>query len=316
MQIDRASIRVQPRASISPEAYQPKKRSILSRIAVALAFHIALGGSLMLGQQAPQQQQPAAPQAQPSAQAPAGTGAQPAGSASGGAQPSGNPPAPATKDDVKTLQDQMKQLHDDLKAQEAESDYLLVIGVGSLVNAGHSDYENASNVLNAKNLGHSSPQFLAGVAFRTQVPNFPIFCDKSTTCKDVWRQRPFSAFLSIKFAPNSSEVLNGYVLGGSYSFAHHLDALIGFALSKSNEPSPGFRKVAAQVVREGQPKGLYTTFDPVAMEQNKDNAFDGFPLTNVQTGALIYQGNALATHYRGGVVFGVSFPISFKSIFK
>jgi hypothetical protein len=306
VQIDRARSRVQPWSSIVPEAYQPKNRPLLSRMTLVLALQLVLGVSLMLGQQQPLDAP--TPQAGPQGGG-TGSGGPQSGSQSGGTGTGGNPQEPATKGDVAALQ---QQLQKNLEAQEKESEYLLVLGIGSLVNAGHSDYENDSNVLNAKNLGHSSPQFLTGVAFRTHVPNFPGFCDD---CTDTWRKRPFSAFVSLKFAPGASEVLNGYVLGGSYSIAHHLDVLIGFALSKSSEPSPGFRKVAAKVVRDGQPKGLYTTFDPVAMEQNKDNAFDGFPLTDVQTNALIYQGNALATHYRGGVVFGVSFPVSFKSIF-
>src|SRR5262245_61172500 len=125
MQIDRSGIRVEPRTSILPEACQPKNRPLLRRIAMVSAFHFVLGVSLMLGQQ--QAADTPTPQTPPQGAATGG----------GGSGAGGNPQAPATKGDVaaiqQTMQQQMKQLRDDLKAQEEESDYLLVLGVGSLV---------------------------------------------------------------------------------------------------------------------------------------------------------------------------------------
>ncbi len=131
----------------------------------------------------------------------------------------------------------------------------------------------------------------------------------------VWRRRPWEGFVSIKFAPGSSQTINGYVLGGSYAIGHYLDVLIGFALTPVNEPSPGFRVVAAQYVTQQQQLGLDLNFNSAAMLQNQRNAFDGFPITS-SAGKLIYTGNALEIHYRGGAVFGVSIPFTFSSVFS
>ena len=122
--------------------------------------------------------------------------------------------------------------------------------------------------------------------------------------------------MSLKFAPGDSNPINSYVLGGSFNLAHHLAFVVGFALTPVNEPSPGFRTLAAQFVQQQQQQGLYMNFDPTAMLKNSKNAFDGFPLTNPSTGALIYPGNALSTHYHGGVVLGISMPIAFSAFLK
>jgi len=133
---------------------------------------------------------------------------------------------------------------------------------------------------------------------------------------EIWQRNPWNAFLTLKFAPGASNPINGYVLGGSFSLAHYLDFLVGFALTPVSEPAPGFRSVAAQFVTTEQKKGLYLNFNPTAMLNNGQNAFDGFPTTNPATGALLYPGNPLATHYRGGVVIGVSIPIAFSAFLK
>jgi hypothetical protein len=131
----------------------------------------------------------------------------------------------------------------------------------------------------------------------------------------VWRQRPWGGFVSLKFSPASSQTLNGYVIGGSYSIGTYLDILIGFALTPVNEASPGLRVAASQYVTAQQALGNDLNFNPVAMLNGDKNAFDGFPLTN-PVGTLIYKGTALETHYRGGAVFGISLPISFASVFS
>jgi hypothetical protein len=131
---------------------------------------------------------------------------------------------------------------------------------------------------------------------------------------ELWRRRPWQAFVSIKLSPQASQTINGYVIGGSYPIAHYLDALIGFALTPINEPAPGFKVTASQFVAEQQKQGLDLSFDPAAMLKGAPDSFDGFPVTD-STGKLIYKGNPLAIHYRGGVIFGVSIPFSFSSIF-
>lgn len=242
------------------------------------------------------------------------------------------------------LQKQLDDINKYLADQKgSESDFSLVLGIGSLILApGVTDYINQSNVLATASLGKATPQFLTGVSFRTRLPSlFTRFgCGEHTDKKtketreqqvkaaggdptklplcygDVWQRNPWNAFLSLKFAPGASNPINGYVLGGSFSIAHYLDILVGFGLTPVSEPSPGFRAVAAQFVTAQQKLGLDLNFNPTAMLNNNQNAFDGFPTTNPATGALLYPGNPLATHYRGSVVIGASVPIAFSSFLK
>jgi len=131
----------------------------------------------------------------------------------------------------------------------------------------------------------------------------------------VWRQRPWSAFINIKFAPGASQTINGYVLGGSYRLTSYLDILAGFALTPVNVPAPGLRSAANNYVTQQQKLGNDLEFNPEAMLNNAENAFDGFSLLD-STGKLIYTGTPLEVDYRGGVVVGVSIPITFSSFFK
>jgi hypothetical protein len=231
----------------------------------------------------------------------------------------------------KDLADIKKYLADQ---KSSESDFSLVLGIGSLILApGVTDYTNQSNVLATANLGKATPQLLTGVSFRTRIPSlFTRFgcpgtqkLGKDTIERpahtgdcygEVWQRNPWNTFVSLKFSPGASNPINGYVLGGSLSLAHYMDFVVGFALTPVSEPSPGFRVVASQFVTAEQKQGLYMNFNPTAMLNNSQNAFDGFPTTNPSTGALLYPGNPLATHYRGGVVIGVSLPIAFSAFLK
>ena len=247
------------------------------------------------------------------------------------------------------VQRTLKQIQDDMAAANKGGiwDPNLVLGIGSLLLApGVTDYQNQSNVLSAVHLGKATPQLLTGVSFRTPIPSLftrfrcyfpaegskPTAASSQTPCTrfdekknsfaqgtmrgETWERNPWSAFVSLKFAPGASNPINGYVLGGAFSIAAHLDVLVGFALTPVSEPAPGFRTVAAQFVQSEQQQGKYLNFNANAMLHNAADAFDGFPTTNPATGALIYPGSPLTTHYRGGVVIGVSLPIAFSSFLK
>ncbi len=249
---------------------------------------------------------------------------------------SGSGSAPQTLSDVaksyKSIQDSLSLVDD--------SDFALELGIGSLLRSQTTDYTNNSNVLAATSLGTATPQYLLGVAMRSRIPNFrglgpKAGCDaadrlvkdqyssdsaKATDAaqaKDcpVWRRRPWSGFLSLKFASNASESLNGYVLGGSYRAMHYMSLLLGFSLTPVNEPSYGLRNAASQYVTAQQKLGNLLSFDPTAMQNNAYNAFDGFSLLDT-SGKLIYTGTPLETHYRGGVIIGVSIPINFSTFLK
>jgi hypothetical protein len=246
-----------------------------------------------------------------------------AGDAGGKATAPQDPNANATQGQVDALQKQFDTLTADLKKQQ-DSDFAMTLGIGSLiVNSGVTDYSNQSNVLQANNLGRATPQYLVGVSMRTLVPNFRNLGAAAKDCSgalvaepkcELWRRRPWEGFLSIKFSPQSSQTINGFVLGGSYAIAKYLDVMIGYALSPVNEPAPGFRVAASQFVTQQQLLGLDMNFNPTAMLNGKQDAFDGFPITD-STGKLIYKGAPLEVHYRGGAVFGVSIPINFASVF-
>jgi hypothetical protein len=196
------------------------------------------------------------------------------------------------------------------------------LGIGSLLRNGNvTDYTNNANTLTATNVGWATPQYLIGLSFRSPFPNFKP--SRFATCTenpipqikytDVdcsrWHVRPWSAFVNIKFAPNSSQTINGYVIGGSYSLLSHLDILVGFALTPVNVPSSGLRVTASQYVTQQQKEGLLLNFNPTAMLNGSQNAFDGFSLVDTSN-KLIYAGTPLEVDYRGGVVVGVSFAFN------
>lgn len=236
------------------------------------------------------------------------------------------------------ISDRVAKLEKELAAQK-DSDFALQLGIGSLVRNGSiTDYVNNANTLSATSLGAATPQYLVGVGFRAPFPNFkrgfgppkdkcnkldeesaktPLPADVDdlrSRCPD-WRRRPWSGFVSLKFASGSSETLNGYVIGGSWNMLHYMNVLVGFALTPVNQPSPGLRNAASAYVTQQQKLGLLTNFDPIAMQNNMKNAFDGFSVAD-SSGKLIYQGTPLETDYRGGVIFGVAIPINFSDFLK
>jgi hypothetical protein len=229
-------------------------------------------------------------------------------------------PAPADPDLVKKVADIVEALK-----KTEDSDFGIVLGLGSLlVGPQVADYKNESNVLHATSIGRGTPQLLTGLSFRTHIPGWVARCKKPgpisatgqpTRSCDEWLEHPWSGFVSLKFSPGSSQVIDGYVLGGSFAIAHYLQLLVGFSLSPINEPAPGFQKVAAQFVEQEHAAGRALTFDPTGMRNNVQYAFDGLPVTDT-TGKLIYQGSPLTTHYRGGALIGVAFPVYFKSVFQ
>lgn len=217
-----------------------------------------------------------------------------------------------------------------LAAADKHPDYEVTLGIGSLVDArGATDYTNQSNTLQSTSLGRATPQYLVGVSMRTPFPNFPRFMmepDKRGQCKtdktlaadarcSYWRLNPWKAFVNLKFASGSSQALSGFVIGGSYQFAHYIDGFVGFGFTPFNEASPGFRVAASNFVIAQQKLGNDLNYNPAAMLADSKNAFDGFPLTD-GSGVLIYKGSPLEVHYRGGVVVGVAFPFDFKSSFS
>jgi len=206
------------------------------------------------------------------------------------------------------------------------------IGVGSKVTSqSAADYSNNSNVLSKNGIGMQTPVFLLGASF--QMPQF----DRHFALRKLQSNgnrfsglAPTSIFANLQFAPNSTNVLNGYTFGFGYRLGSKespLDFLLGYAVSPYNEPSAGFRVAAAQVVianaKLSNPLPIYLRYDAAKILDFKDNpdALDGFPVLTQNPdgtqGAPIYSGNVLTTHYRGGLFLGLSFSYDlFGQVFQ
>jgi hypothetical protein len=200
------------------------------------------------------------------------------------------------------------------EAPTSSTDFDLVLGVGSLLVRGDvTDYKtNTQNsVLETTNLGRATPQLLTGAAFRLPFGNF------SQGARERFGPRPWYAFLSLKFSPESSQTFSGYVIGGSYKLAKSFSLLAGYALTPIQEPSPGFRAAAVQVVSQNPAIPVYQRFNVNALQSNSLSAYDGFPLF-VQTASgptttHVFDGDPTVVHYHGGFIIGVAIPISLKT---
>ena len=192
----------------------------------------------------------------------------------------------------------------------------LMLGIGSLiVNTNVTDYKinnqnNLNSLLETTNLGRATPQLLTGAAFRLPFGNF-----KGATRR--FGPHPWYAFLSLKFSPQSSQTFSGYVVGGSYKLNKTFGVLAGYALTPVQEPSPGFRSAAVQVVVQNPTVPIYQRFDASALQHNSLNAYDGFPLfvqnASGPTSKPVFDGDPTVVHYHGAFIIGVSIPISLKT---
>ena len=187
----------------------------------------------------------------------------------------------------------------------------LVLGVGTLLSGNHTNYtvNSSTNVLQTSNIGAATPQLLTGVSFRLPIAGF-------STKTHLSVRQPWDAFVSLKFAPGTTQTLNGFVFGASYRVASHLGIMAGYALSPNMEPSPGFINAAVAAVQKNPTQ--YPNFNASTLAANGQNAFDGFPLlqqplpsgSSSSTNANLYAGNPLGTHYRGGLILGITIPVS------
>ena len=196
----------------------------------------------------------------------------------------------------------------------------LVLGIGALLTGEDTSYKinSTGNVLEGTVIGRATPQLLAGVAFA--LPWWPRY----TTRGEGQRIDRLHAFVSLKFAPSSSQTLNGFAFGISYRLSRYLSALVGLTLTPFDEPSPGFKAAAINAVQMNP--GAYAGFSATTLAASSDNpsAFDGFPLlrqplpagSSPTTNANLYPGDPLETHYRPGILIGISIPFSLDSLFR
>jgi hypothetical protein len=202
----------------------------------------------------------------------------------------------------------------------------VVFGIGSLITGNRTSYKVNSAattpVLEGTLIGRASPQLLAGLAFQLPAPS-------------LWRTQPklgdanyhpWHAFASLKFSTESGQTIIGYTFGITYRIMPYLDLLLGYTLTPFQDPAPGFRNAAVQAVQSNLAllaagkTDPYVNFNGPALNNNRAGAFDGFPVqvaagSNVGTvGQNLYNGSPLEPHYRGGVLIGISVPVSLNGI--
>lgn len=202
------------------------------------------------------------------------------------------------------------------------------LGAGAvLANSKFGDYNDSSNVLQTTHLGASTPQYVAGVAYKIAIRG-ALYKKLSCNTQDFTIKRsdaqvafcyPYKVFVNLKFSPDSSQTFNGFTYGISHALHQYLDLMIGISYSAHNEISPGFLQTALSVVKTQQAAGnpYYSQYNLAALKANDATAFDGFPTqlinANGTAGSLIYTGSPTVLHYHSGFFMGVAIPLSFKS---
>jgi hypothetical protein len=213
-----------------------------------------------------------------------------------------------------------------------QSSFEVLTGVGAVLagmEATSYKVDATNNALSQTNVGRKTVEILLGGGFI--LPWHwggrwiqKSYCGSSTDCKEgdsAYRNyRPWETFLSIRFAPASDQVINGFVVGGGYRITKYFSLLAGYSVTPTDEPSHGFRAAASQVVSANPTIAPYNHFSAADLLNNKPGAFDGFPLflydANGVTTTKIFPTSPVVTHYRSGVYFGVGIPLNFTAFFK
>ena len=204
-----------------------------------------------------------------------------------------------------------------------------LVGVGSQISGSNVvNYSLNSNILSAQGPGRSTPQILVGGSFQLFDPDSrswecgnPLKPYKAKDNKDNKAKSncrapylPTSVFVNLKLAPSSESVLNGYTFGAGFALKKDvLDLLVGYSLSPDNEPSLGFRKTASIAVKNNP--ALYPTFNADDIAADRPGALDGFSTLQNTSGAPLFPGNVLTTHYRGGLFVGLGMPLNIFKMF-
>ncbi len=228
-------------------------------------------------------------------------------------------------------------------AEYDQSAFEVLTGVGAvLAGAEATSYKPANDAMAATNVGRKTPEILLGGGFILPWHRGGGWIEKSycgasedrhaakvngQTVPDNClpggaydRYRPWETFLSIRFAPGSDQTINGFVLGGGYRITKYFSLMVGYSVTPVDEPSPGFRVAAAQVVAANPTISPYNRYNASDLLQNKPGAFDGFPLflytASGVTTTKIFPNNPTVTHHRSGIYFGVGIPLNLTALFK
>jgi hypothetical protein len=135
------------------------------------------------------------------------------------------------------------------------------IGAGAVLSTTKfGDYNNSSNILQTTHLGSSTPQFVAGIAYKLPIrPFIPklynyLGCSKDSFFSPLNEGQaaycyPLKVFVSLKFSPDASQTFNGFTYGISHALHKRLDVMLGVSYSAHNEISPGFIQAAVNTVK-------------------------------------------------------------------
>jgi hypothetical protein len=202
------------------------------------------------------------------------------------------------------------------------------LGAGAvLTSTKWGDYNNASNILQSTHLGASTPQYVAGIAYKIAARGI-LYNSLKCTKEDFTVKRsdaqiafcyPYKVFINLKFSPDSSQTFNGFTYGASHALHQYLDLMFGISYSAHNEISPGFQQAALNVVKTQQTANnqYYSQFSLASLQANGPTAYDGFPLQLLNAdgtiGPLIYTGSPTILHYHSGFFVGISIPLGFKT---
>lgn len=207
--------------------------------------------------------------------------------------------------------------------QYDKKSFEVLTGVGAVL-AGVEDtsyaINNDTNALAATNIGRKRIELLLGGGFIMPFRRGGKWIENSYSDPDYKDYRPWETFLSIRFAPGTDQTINGFVVGGGYRITKYFSVLVGYSATPMDEPSPGFRLAASQIVANNATIFPYSRYNASDLMQNKPGAFDGFPLfiynANGVTTQKLFLTSPTVTHYRSGTYFGVGIPLNLTSLFK
>jgi len=117
------------------------------------------------------------------------------------------------------------------------------------------------------------------------------------------KARSLDLLTSLEFSEGTSRVLDGFVLGLSYSHNKYLSFVLGYSLRRQSELSPGFLREA---------KMINPSLD---LNDKAYRGLDGMSLLKPGATARFFPGNPIIESFNNSVHIGVVIPIRFGSIF-
>lgn len=204
-------------------------------------------------------------------------------------------------------------------SQQTPNGVEVEVGMGSRIGGPQiSNYQltgetaSVTKTLSLTNLGRATPQLLTGLGFSCDTTKSG--ADNSKFCDSIYGKH-LGVFASAQFGSGSNQAITGYSIGTTYALYTNLRLLAGFSMTPVSEVSPGFENAAAQYVAKNPT--LFPGVNSANLASGAYGAFDGIQTTTTApaagappTAVIYYPGSVTETHYRGGFLIGVAFPIN------